>query len=421
MAIYEKQDPARAFYDAAAMLRYLVCTECKELNYASKYSHNFIAIVHPAAQYCTDSRDGKGTYDRVKVLEQLGYRVEIKGSPIWKDVVSDPYLQENAPSDLGFRDLMKLHAYTLTRHQVVIMVDFTTIILDPLDEVIDEMLESDQIKASFAYEYATESPALELQRGINTNLLLIKPSYSEYNTLVQLYRSETYNETMGWGGHGVGNFVGALGTSGLLTHYYRSNPDTDIELDKCTYANVVEDPVDESTGYCRDGSEPPCEDCRLKFIHSVKAGRLNRVCGRPWECPWSGEPEVTGTWDGPTHQLCTAFLADWYEKRLRFEQNHWTGPLSNRTGSFHPDVFLGFCHGPGVFNYEQIIKDQPLPPTPEPTLSPTISPTDSPTLSPTTSPSPGPTTSSPTLSVATTAPPGAVIVDVAPEDPSEPG
>ena len=151
MAKYEHQDPARGFYDAAAILRYLVCEECKELNYASKYSHNFIAIVHPAAQYCTDSRDGKGTYDRVKVLEQLGYRVEIKGSPIWKDVVSDPYLQENAPSDLGFRDLMKLHAYTFTRHQVVIMVDFTTIILDPLDDVIDEMLESDQIKASFAY------------------------------------------------------------------------------------------------------------------------------------------------------------------------------------------------------------------------------------------------------------------------------
>lgn len=139
MATYERQDPARAFYDAAAMLRYLVCSECKELNYASKYSHNFYAIVHPAA------------HTIVKVLEQLGYRVEIKGSPIWKDVVSDPYLQANAPSDLGFRDLMKLHAYTFTRHQVVIMVDFTTIILDPLDDVIDEMLESDQIKASFAY------------------------------------------------------------------------------------------------------------------------------------------------------------------------------------------------------------------------------------------------------------------------------
>jgi hypothetical protein len=387
LAKYQHQDPARGFYDAAAILRYLVCEECKELNYASKYSHHFYAIVHPAAQYCTDSRDGRGTYDRVKVLQQLGYRVEIKGSPVWGDVVTDPYLQANASNDMGFRDLMKLHAYTLTRHQVVVVVDFTTIILEPLDAVIDQMLESESIKASFAYDYATESPALELQRGVNTNLLFIKPSYDEYNTLVQLYKTETYNETMGWGGHGVGNFAGALGASGLLAHYYRSNQDSYIELDKCLYSNQVENPVEESTGYCQDGSEPPCEDCRLKSIHSITAGRLNRVCGRPWECPWSGEAEVIGPWDGPTQQLCTALLTEWFTKRLRFEENHWTGPTSNRTGSFHPDVFLGYCHGPGLPNYEQIVKDQSLAPTASPTSSPTRTPT-------TASPSPAPVTSS---------------------------
>jgi hypothetical protein len=74
------------------------------------------AIVDPSAIRC-NAPDGK-QYDRVKVLQDLGYHVTVLGSPIYKTLLSG-YVKEAIDYDAGVRDFLRLHALTFTNHQVV--------------------------------------------------------------------------------------------------------------------------------------------------------------------------------------------------------------------------------------------------------------------------------------------------------------
>ena len=376
--------PRRAFYDAAAMLRYHVCEECAELNYASKYNHTFYAIIHPDARYCLDGDgNGAGSYDRVSVLQQLGYRVEVKGNPVGPYDIQDPYLRDNVERDMGVKDLMHLHAFTMTSHSVVVMVDFSTLLLQPLDDAVDALLASNAT-ASFTLNYATNLPATGLNQGANLGLFLLKPSWKLYNHLVELYKTATYDPELGWESSGVVGFDGALSTSGLLTYFYQSREF--IELPKCIYSNEAEKPRDAVTGQCLNGYVE-CDNCLLTEVHEIKAGRFYNTCGQPWQCPFDE------SWDGPTELLCREFLGDWFQKRLRFEINHWRGPESPRDGAFHPDIFLGYCQKTGEGGYSFIIPDAPTPaPSAAPSSSPTPLPTPLPTLLPTSAPLTAPPT-----------------------------
>lgn len=86
-----QDDPRDAFYDAAAVLRDSVCN-CTATNPASgsKYSSTMYAIIHPDAVLCAGptteaarrSLQSSYEYDRVKVLQELGYWVMIWGEPV---------------------------------------------------------------------------------------------------------------------------------------------------------------------------------------------------------------------------------------------------------------------------------------------------------------------------------------------------
>ena len=339
-------DPSHAFYDAAALLKYSLCAECAEVNVASRYNHTLYALVHPSARYC--SVNGRPEYDRVAVLQSLGYRVEVKGEPVGIAAVSDPYLASNVESDVGIRDLMKLHAYTLTQHKVVVLIDFTTALLQPLDDAIDDLLAS-TARAAFAMDYATQLPADGLNHGVNLGLFMLKPSFASFTELVDTYETTPYSATMGWNSQGVGGFDGSMGTSGLLTHYYRSRPF--IELDKCIYNNEAADP-NGADGFCRDGNAQ-CDDCRLTVTNRIEAGRFDdAVCGKPWACSWDEG------WDAATKEVCRYYHNNWFSNRLRFEQDFWIGgPEPTRNGTLHQDIFLGYCSQTGVDGYEPMIPD----------------------------------------------------------------
>ena len=74
------------------------------------------AIVDPSAIRCNDP-DGD-QYDRVSVLQDLGYHVTVLGSPVYKRLLSD-YVKEAIDDDAGDRDFLRLHALTFTNHKVV--------------------------------------------------------------------------------------------------------------------------------------------------------------------------------------------------------------------------------------------------------------------------------------------------------------
>ena len=340
-----RNDPKRAFYDAAALMKYSVCQEC-DGNVASKYNHTFYSMVHPSARFCSDA--DRGEYDRVAVLQSLGYRVEVKGEPVGIEDVTDAYLAANVENDVGIRDLMKLHAYTLTRHKVVVLVDFNTMLLQPLDDAVDDLIAS-SAKVAFAMDYATQLPANGLNHGANMGLFLLKPSFAAFTELVNTYKTTAYDPILGWNGQGVAGFDGAMGTSGLVTHYYRSKPF--IELNKCIYNNDAISPHSDD-GYCRDG-EAHCDDCRLTITNKIEAGRFDEsTCGKPWECSWDD------SWDAATKQLCREYHRHWFNNRLRFEQEFWIGaPTQQRNGTLHPDIFLGYCSETGIDGYELMIPD----------------------------------------------------------------
>ena len=70
-AVDTQYDPAHAFYDAAAVLKYSICNCTHE----SSYTSTMYAVVHPDAVECLRP-DGE-YYDRVRVLEELGYWVSL--------------------------------------------------------------------------------------------------------------------------------------------------------------------------------------------------------------------------------------------------------------------------------------------------------------------------------------------------------
>ena len=74
------------------------------------------AIVDPSAIRC-NGPDGD-QYDRVSVLQDLGYHVTIMGSPIAKKNLQD-YVKDHIDSDAGDRDFMRLRSLTFDNHPAV--------------------------------------------------------------------------------------------------------------------------------------------------------------------------------------------------------------------------------------------------------------------------------------------------------------
>merc|ERR1719491_1479714 len=70
-------DPGPAFFDAASMLKHSVCENSDP---ASSYQYSMYAIVHPDVVTCTGPNGV--VYDRVRLLQSLGYWVKIWDLPV---------------------------------------------------------------------------------------------------------------------------------------------------------------------------------------------------------------------------------------------------------------------------------------------------------------------------------------------------
>lgn len=110
----DNHDPGHAFYDAAALLKYSIVSNTYPKG--SKYNATMYAIVHPDAIRCTDPKGE--TYDRVTILQELGYHVQILGNPI-APVELDPSVQKGIDADAGNRNAMALYLLEFTGHPIV--------------------------------------------------------------------------------------------------------------------------------------------------------------------------------------------------------------------------------------------------------------------------------------------------------------
>jgi hypothetical protein len=106
-------DPGHAFYDAAALLKYSIVSNTYPKG--SKYNATMYAIVHPEAIRCTDPKGDP--YDRVAILQELGYHVQILGNPI-VPMALDPTVIEGLDADAGNRNMMPLLSLDFLGHPI---------------------------------------------------------------------------------------------------------------------------------------------------------------------------------------------------------------------------------------------------------------------------------------------------------------
>lgn len=125
--------------------------------------------------------------------------------------------------------------------------------------------------------------------------------------------------------------------SGLAAYYYEVESTTGVEVSRCEYNNMVDNPKTKE-GVCRDGSAGgDCEDCRYVTPSSVHSCHFT-ICAKPWTCQ---------DYFSDKQALCKDFHTKWFETRRDYEESVGTWDPSRYSGS----KYGGFCKGEGAKNY----------------------------------------------------------------------
>ncbi len=206
----------------------------------------------------------------MKLLQSLNYYVEILGQPITTSALlqaGQTHLSDNIENDVGIRDSIKLRAWSLTDHPVVVLMNYNTLIDQPIDQEIDLLLASDTMKGLYIH---TKPDPDNGGSGVDTGFMIIKPDQAEFENIVSEYLNTPYDPTTGWNGQGYNNFKGGLGISGFLAYYFANNPGY-LALDRCTYAHTAD------------------ADClgSFPFENRKASTMLKDVCGDPRNCPYT--------------------------------------------------------------------------------------------------------------------------------------
>jgi len=314
-------DAGSAFFDAAAILKHSICENSDENidSSPSVFGYALYAIVHPDAVNCMGPNGVE--YDRVKMLQSLGYWVKIWDVPVnINELENKEYLVENLQNDVGLRDLLKLHALRLEA-EFVVLVDTTFHLTQALDPIY-QMLRPSNFKAAYTLDPNTG--------GVSTSLLIMKSDQAFYDELVEIYRTVPFDETDGWGSTGTGLFPGGMGTSGLLSYYFEQNIGTGDLLDRCLFNN---------------NADFECGDKPVSEIYGFTM--TDSVCGQAWQCNYPKD-----SWDESTKSRCNEFFKSWMESRLDYSESHWSKTVETSADGVHyPEVYNGYCEGPGQVNY----------------------------------------------------------------------
>lgn len=302
----------------------------------SRYSYQMYGIVHPTC--------GR----HAAVLERLGYKIMIRDHPVKKDDIRGEWLRNHVEGEncCGSAEFIKLYAYHLTDHPVVVHWDMDVAVLRPMDDLYDVMIyPSDHprhvaarssIELQHPYEEAvrgggsgsgsgwpdrvdafltrdvTSSQPWETRTGVQGGFLVARPDASAFDAYVGFITEGDYvggrGDGSGWAGLGYGGFQGAMAYQGAVAYYYdQLRPGTAVELDVCRWNQVAADVIwrgparrEEHGGQCREhpravladgmpdyaGNTPEngrCEDCRNTPVESVRTAHYT-ACKKPWEC-----------------------------------------------------------------------------------------------------------------------------------------
>lgn len=212
--------------DGAAVLKHSIHLNSIQ-NYDqshSLYDYRMYALVHPEAESCARP-----------ALEPLGYEILLRDVPVPLEEIEGTFLREKVPSNgcCGEKEFVKLHAYTLVQHPVVVHLDLDTLVLKPMDKLYNVMINGapkdgssggidvafddplvsptaspdNQINAYFTRDYNMAHANMK-HAGAQGGFLVLRPSLDVYNEFVSIIRKGDFRSGSGWGGLGFGPFYG---------------------------------------------------------------------------------------------------------------------------------------------------------------------------------------------------------------------
>ena len=232
-------DSVTGFLDAAVILRHSIYKNSIH-NPASggKYGFKMYAIVHEDCKH------------HAPTLERVGYETIIRGTPIDRSKIKGDVYRENVESAVccGSKEFIKMYAYTLEQHPVVIHFDLDKIVLKPMDDIFDAMLFSkdsqigsgardrldleweeekgnlpNQIEAFFTRDYTSSWPWKKVA-GVQGGLLVVKPSQHAFDEYMNIILEGNYtlgdNNESGFGGLGYGGWVGGMVRSKFYSQFF---------------------------------------------------------------------------------------------------------------------------------------------------------------------------------------------------------
>jgi hypothetical protein len=295
------------------------------------------------------------------------------------------------------KEFIKLYAYELEDHPIVVHWDMDVAILKPMDDLYDAMLfpkDSPEGRAArsrlqvqhpsrvlpdvidaFMTRDVTSSQPWEKVQGVQGGFLVNRPSKVDLEAYVKFIKEGNYSPgrcaTCGWAGLGYGGFQGAMAYQGAVAYFYDIlKPNTAVELNVCKWNQVVADVIwrgpdrMEHHMQCReyplDGNfeaNTQCEDCRITPIEEVNTVHYT-ACKKPWECTIP-HPRQTNN-EKQKYRLshltnittCGMLFSKWFELRQDFEDllEKGTGlKPSQRDGIFEKGYFKGNCANPGRY------------------------------------------------------------------------
>lgn len=278
-------------FDGPAILSHSIHQNSIQHNASrSKYDYSLYAFVHPSAMGCSAG------------LERLGYEVLVKDVPFDIDKIeSESYRQQIEENGCcGSREFLKLWTYTLTNHDIVVHTDTDVMVLQPMDNLFDAMLDKSgnlsgytlptmggvplpsKIDFVFTRDYLQGSHQSKDPKkfGVQGGFFVVRPSQEAFHELQMEILKGDYHRNSGWGQKQYGGFWGSAQIQGFLSYFYGEiRPKNAVELNRCIYNTMVDDDPFKD-GKCRTGEET-CEDCRETPLSDMITVHLT-TCWKPW-------------------------------------------------------------------------------------------------------------------------------------------
>ena len=311
-----KQD--NGLLDGAAVLQHSIHLNSIRVPRKSKYDYKMFAFVHPEAINCT------------KPLQALGYEVQIRPTPIRVDDVRGTYKTIASKAGCcGEKEWLKLYVYLLTAYPVALHLDLDVLILQPLDDLYDAMLLGapvqgnmwkdlpDHIDAFFTRDYNMIIPGQRPvhQIGVQGGFLVVRPNKQVFQEYVDIILEGNFTVAKGWG-EMYGGYYGAATIQGLAAYYYgHVRPGTAVELNRCVYNNMADNPRGGGPENICRSAETECEDCRFTNLSLIKSVHYTD-CYKPWKCTAG---ITTSSWKTGTKKQCLTFHHEWFRVRRSLE------------------------------------------------------------------------------------------------------